>query len=165
MKALEAATHKLMRVCEEIDYVFPLLNNLKIGEGSAEENRKLGQAIYALIAVRHLLNFMTGSAHARYLEIQLNTNPTWRPKDENNEGKKRWAAKWNDALRDANLSIQNPENGEPCILYVVGSRDKEGRYVLESRVTGKRSHASRSLTELMPVRLIPTKEEAMDDLA
>lgn len=152
---LKSATERIIALYDEVEGLSRKLDALRIGEG---DHRELAKALDAFALSTKMIGRIAHPAKARYWEIQLNTNPTWRPDVEDNAGKKKWAATWNEGLKEVGMSIMN-DLGEPCILYVVGSRDGEGRYVLESRVTGKRSNACRSLTELMPVRLVPTKQD------
>ena len=94
------------------------------------------------------------------LEIHINLMPELTRarkigSDESYESKKNIVIETNARLRQLNAAVAHPSTGEPCILYAVASRDGYGRYVLENRVTKKRSGAYTTLLDLLPVKLVP----------
>lgn len=67
---------------------------------------------------------------------------------------KQYAAKEVTAIcRKWGVAIANPENGEPCTLLAINT-GAEGRYVLENRRTKKRSHTTRDLSSLLPLKVV-----------
>ncbi|QDV34989.1 hypothetical protein [Tautonia plasticadhaerens] len=66
--------------------------------------------------------------------------------------KQELAKKVNAELRERHQALRHPENGEPCVIYAMATRNGDGRYVLENRMTKKRSGSYKTLLELMPFR-------------
>lgn len=63
--------------------------------------------------------------------------------------------KLNGILRKDDAAIAHPQTGEPSILYAVPSKDGDGRFTFESRITKKRTGFYKSLKELYPITLVP----------
>jgi hypothetical protein len=92
-----------------------------------------------------------------FIPIELRRNPD----ADDYEVKRRAAHFTNDGLRARGLGIAHPETGEPCLLYANGDRDGKGRYVLEGRLTRKRTGAYKTLLELLSIKLaeLPGRKE------
>lgn len=92
--------------------------------------------------------------HACYLTPWINQRLLEMAQEPEDYDRKKEIASWlNDALKRYNLTIYHPVEKKPCILLAVGSRDKQGRYVIENRETKKRSGAYRSVADMIPVMI------------
>jgi hypothetical protein len=61
----------------------------------------------------------------------------------------------NEVMRSWDAAIWSDKLEEPCILVASGSRDGQGRYVLQGRMSKKRVEAYKSIAELLPAKLVP----------
>lgn len=121
------------------------------------EADKLMTPFWGLDTGTHGCRILTGDLRRKVIELEVNLQYRWRAKDRGDaadyEVKKQLLDGYNSKLRPERLAPAHPESGEPCLMLVVASRDGTGRYVLENRHSRKRSHASRSLLELLPLKL------------
>ena len=74
---------------------------------------------------------------------------------QNYTSKKLIVRELNEMMRPWDAAIWSDKLKEPCILVASGSRDGQGRYVLQGRITKKRVEAYKSIADLLPIKLVP----------
>lgn len=73
------------------------------------------------------------------------------------EGKRALASDINEQCRLRGTTLAHPETGEPCTLLAISDK-YEGTFVLENRATKKRSHTTKNIWTLLPLKVIPLSQ-------
>ena len=117
------------------------------------------------LQIKRIMQLVVGAFASNYrqahgwlldvFQIQVNAYYAKHAQADDYENRKSFVKEFDDELRKYSAAIAHPESGEPCILLAVASRDGTGRFTLENRLTKKRGGFYKSITELLPLKLVP----------